>query len=173
MLTAPKFTNEKERQVAAMRLGLSADAKPENKFDVLTKEATERLKVPISTFTVLDANREYFKSCQGLDTAMGERAISFCGHALVSKELFMIPDCRKDPRFADNPMVTGKPFIRFYAGMALYDYMTRMPVAVFCVKDAKPRTFSLKELEIFLSLCTRAEELMNGVSEGGLTNLPK
>jgi len=171
MLVAPQYIEEDKRLEAVNRLGLLDDSKSNTKFDELTKLAVEKLKVPMSTFTVLDKNREYYRSCQGIDAKDGDRAVSFCGHSLVSKTLFVIPDCRKDPRFSDNPMVIGEPFIRFYAGMALFDYMTGMPVAVFCIKDTKPRILSVKELGIFMSLTTRAEELLNDVSEKGLTKM--
>ncbi len=169
MQYAPEDPKEDERLQAIKRLGLLDGSKSDSKFDELTKGAIEKLDVPMSTLTVLDKNREYYKSCQGLDAEYGDRAISFCGHALVADGLFIIPDCRKDERFADNPMVIGKPYVRFYAGMALFDYATKIPVAVFCVKDTKPRKFSVKELDIFLSLAARAEELLNNVSETGLT----
>jgi GAF domain-containing protein len=77
------------------------------------------------------------------------------------KDLFVIPDTAKDPRFANNPMVIGKPFIRSYMGMALFDHQTGLPVAVFCIKDTKPRDFSLEEIDTFSSLVTRAEEEIN------------
>ncbi len=169
MLLAITRPDESTRLEAVNRLGLLDNSKSDKRLDDLTKEATVKLSVPISTLTVLDANKEHYRSCQGLDAVEGERSISFCGHALFLSELMIIPDCKRDERFSDNPMVTGKPFIRFYAGMGLLDYMTKQPVAVFCVKDTKPRKFSLKELEIFLSLASRAEQIINGVSDQGLT----
>ena len=137
------------------------NTRPNAALDALTKEATEELSVPISTLTVLDAEKEYYKSCQGLDEKEGLRAISFCKHALASKDLFIIPDTAKDPRFANNPMVIGKPFIRAYMGMAILDHKTGFPVAVFCVKDTKPREFSMDEIDAFSALVSRAEEEIN------------
>ena len=162
MLKAPIPENENERMTAVNRLGLM-DAKPNARFDALTKEATEKLHAPISTLTVLDPQKEHYKSCYGLNEKDGDRAISFCGHALLMKDLFIIPDTAKDPRFANNPMVIGKPFIRSYMGMALFDHQTGLPVAVFCIKDTKPRDFSLEEIDVFSSLVTRAEEEINKV----------
>lgn len=160
MPKAPLPENEKERMDAVHRLGLMSD-KPNARFDALTKEAVEKLHAPISTLTVLDPQKEHYRSCQGLDQKEGERAISFCRHALVMKDLFIIPDTTKDPRFANNPMVIGKPFIRSYMGMALFDHKTGLPVAVFCIKDIKPRDFSLEEIDVFSSIVTRAEEEIN------------
>jgi GAF domain-containing protein len=171
MQFAPTYSKEGERLEAVQKLGLLDNKKPDSRFDELTKMALVKLHAPISTLTILDNTREYYKSCQGLDATDGDRAISFCGHALLAQDLFIIPDCKKDIRFKDNPMVIGKPFIRFYAGMALLDYSTRLPIAVFCIKDTKPRTLSVNELDIFMLLAKRAEELLNGVSESGLTPL--
>ncbi len=137
------------------------DTKPEERFDRLTEEAVAKLKVPISTITIIDADREWFKSCQGLDEKQGGRDVSFCGHALLAKNLFVVEDTLKDPRFADNPMVVNAPYIRFYAGMALLDQKTGQPVGVFCVKDTKPRQFNLEEINVFMDLANRAEKELN------------
>jgi GAF domain-containing protein len=160
MLNAPIPDNEKQRMEAVNSLGL-LDDKPNKRFDLLTKKAVEELHVPISTLTILDPQKEHYKSSQGLNEKDGERAISFCGHALLMKDLFVIPDTTKDPRFANNPMVIGKPFIKSYMGMALFDFKTGLPVAVFCVKDTKPRDFSMAEIDIFSSIVSQAEEEIN------------
>lgn len=169
MLNAPIPNNESQRMEKVRAMGLLDNLKPDPRFDELTKTAAEKIGVPISTLTILDERREHYKSCFGLDATDGERAISFCGHALLAGELFVVPDCKKDQRFADNPMVIGKPFIRFYAGVSLYDYGTKLPVAVFCIKDYKPRKLSVKDVGTLLSLASRAEEILNGVSESQLT----
>ena len=67
----------------------------------------------------------------------------------------------KDSRFSDNPAVVGEPFIRFYAGMALYHRNSNLPIAVFCIKDKKPRALSPKEIQIFIDLAFRTEEELN------------
>jgi GAF domain-containing protein len=160
MQLAPIPQDEKERLEVVHRMAI-LDTKPESRFDVLTNEAVEKLKVPISTVSILDSKREWFKSCVGLDQKEGERAVSFCGHALLAKDMFIVNDTLKDARFADNPMVTGFPFIRFYAGIALLDYDTGKAIGVFCVKDTKPRNFGLEETSILVDLAERAEEELN------------
>ncbi|MBP6060844.1 MAG: GAF domain-containing protein [Candidatus Pacebacteria bacterium] len=157
MQTAPIPANEKERLEAVHQLAI-LDTKPEERFDLLTREAVNKLKVPISTVSILDEKREWFKSCVGLDKKEGERAVSFCGHALLATNIFIIEDTLKDPRFADNPMVVGSPFIRFYAGMALFDHKTRHPIGVFCVKDTKPRKLNAEEISILIDIAERAEK---------------
>ncbi len=160
MQTAPIPNNEKERLEAVRRLAI-LDTEPEHRFDSLTEEATLRLKVPISTVTILDEKREWFKSVRGLENKEGDRAISFCGHALLARDIFVVEDTLKDIRFADNPLVVGPPYIRFYAGIALIDHKTGHPVGVFCIKDTKPRIFSLKELNILADIASRAEDEIN------------
>ncbi len=160
MKKAPIPQDEKARMEAVHRLAILY-TKPEKRFDRITKEAIEKLNVPISTLAILDSDREWYKSCQGLTAKEGDRAASFCGHALLVKNLFIVEDTLKDDRFKDNPMVVGEPFIRFYAGMALFDYKTAQPVGVFCIKDTKPRTFHLKEVGILTALADRAEKEIN------------
>lgn len=160
MQAAPIPENEEERIKAVHEMAI-LDTKPEERFDVLTKEATLKLKVPISAISIIDSDREWFKSCQGLEQKEGAREVSFCGHALLAKDIFVVQDTLKDPRFADNPMVTGSPFIRFYAGVALFDYKTGFSIGVFCVKDTKPRTLTLDEIGALTDIADRAEKELN------------
>ncbi|MDO9199841.1 MAG: GAF domain-containing protein, partial [Hydrogenophaga sp.] len=91
----------------------------EERFDRLTRMAKRIFGVPIALVSLVDANRQWFKSCIGLDASETPRDISFCGHAILGSEVFVIPDTAADPRFSDNPLVTGYPHIRFYAGCPL------------------------------------------------------
>jgi GAF domain-containing protein len=160
MQKAPIPADEKERLDAVHRAAI-LDTAPEERFDKLTKEAVEKLHVPISTVSILDSDREWFKSCVGTDQKEGDRSISFCGHALLARDIFIVEDTFKDERFANNPMVTGTPFIRFYAGIALLDRKTSQAIGVFCVKDTRPRTFGLDEISILMDLAERAEDELN------------
>jgi GAF domain-containing protein len=162
LIPAPIPNDENERIRAVQRLNV-LDTPSESRFDVLTREAVAKLHVPISVISILDSDREWFKSCQGLDKKEGERAISFCGHALFATNMLVVPDTLKDPRFADNPMVTGYPFIRFYAGVAMIDQKTGQPVGVFCVKDTSPRNLSVEDVSILTDLAERAEAELNKV----------
>jgi len=162
MQIAPIPQDEDERIVAVHRMAI-LDTKPEERFDVLTKEAVQKLKVPMSMISIIDSNREWFKSCIGLDQKEGDRSVSFCGHALLTKSNFIIEDTLKDVRFADNPMVVGFPNIRSYMGQALLDYRTGKPVGVFCIKDTKPRKFTVSEIDIFMDLADKAEKELNKV----------
>ena len=160
MKTAPIPNNEVERLEAVHKVAI-LDTKPEERFDALTKEATEKLKVPMSMVSILDSDREWFKSCVGSDQKEGDRSVSFCGHALLAKDIFIVEDTFLDDRFSDNPMVKGFPFIRFYAGIALLENETSQAIGVFCIKDTKPRTLSLEETSILIDLARRAEIELN------------
>jgi len=159
MEKAPIPKDEFKRIISLMKLDL-LDTPPEERFDQLTSCATKIFNVPISTLTLIDANREWFKSCQGLSVTEGDRAISFCGHALVEDEILVISDTTKDKRFADNPMVIGEPYIRFYAGVPIMSSDDQR-IGVFCIKDTKPRDFSEDDIFILKGLAAWAELEIN------------
>lgn len=154
MEKAPIPKNELERIASVYALNL-LDTPPEERFDQLTRCATKIFHVPISTLTLIDANREWFKSCQGVSKTEGDRAISFCGHALVGGDMMAVKDTLQDKRFYDNPLVTGEPHIRFYAGVPVMSFDGQR-IGVFCIKDTKPREFSGDDREILKGLAAWA-----------------
>lgn len=154
--------NETERLKKVKALGL-LDTAPEERFDVITREALQAFNVPISTITIIDEKREWYKSCQGVNTKEVPREISFCAHAMLSRHVFIVEDTLKDPRFADNPMVVGKPHIRFYAGVSLYD-KAGVPIGVFCIKDIKPRKLSPAQVVTLLQFANRATQELSTAS---------
>lgn len=137
------------------------DTKPEPRFDEITAKASRVFNVPISTVSIIDKDREWFKSCWGLPQKAGERDVSFCGHALLSQVVMVVEDATKDARFADNPYVVGPPYIRFYAGVALKENKTHMPVGVLCIKDTIARKFSPDDVNTLMELGKKAEEELN------------
>jgi GAF domain-containing protein len=160
-MTSTDPNNEDSRLRRVEEMGLLDNLAPEERFDKFTKEAVEKLNVPISTLTILDSTKEYYKSCQGLTETEGPRAISFCAQAILAKDLFVISDCLKDERFANNPMVIGSPFIRFYAGIAIHDHKIGTSVAVFCIKDREPRELDASEIATFLEIAGEIEKELN------------
>jgi GAF domain-containing protein len=160
MLSAPIPPNEKERLAAVKELKI-LNTKREERFDRITKKVLEQFGVPISTISILDADREWYKSCQGVDGREGPRATSFCGHIISQNYIFVIEDTLLDSRFADNPQVLGKPFVRFYAGMALRNKKSGLTVGVLCLKDTKPRKFSRQDILALKELAILAEEELN------------
>lgn len=136
-LRAPVPENEELRLAALRRLGL-LDTRPEERFDRLTRLAAGLFDVPMALVSLLDRDRQWLKSTCGLEVRQTSREVSFCAHAIVRREVMVVPDALLDLRFADNPLVTGEPRIRFYAGC---------PVALpsgelggtLCLLDTRPR----------------------------------
>lgn len=159
MQTAPIPENESERMASLRKLQI-LDTPPEERFDRITRLATKVFSVPISTITLVDSNREWYKSVCGLDEKEGDRAVSFCGHAMLEDEILIIPDAKKDPRFSDNPMVVGEPFIRFYAGVPLFS-ADGARIGTFCVKGHEPREITEEEKDILKGLAKWTELEIN------------
>lgn len=148
--------NEDKRQTALCALNV-LDTPAEERFDRITRRAQQHFNVPITLVSLVDAERQWFKSRQGLDAPETPRDVSFCGHAILSNNIFYIPDAHEDPRFADNPLVTEPPHARFYAGAPL-----RAPngqrVGTLCIIDNEPREFSPEELSVLRDLADEVEE---------------
>lgn len=136
------------------------DTPMEDRFDRITRLALRLFEVPISTLSLVDSQREWFKSCRGLPVREGPRAISFCGHALHAEETLVVPDATRDPRFADNPMVIGPPYIRFYAGRYLCG-PDGQRVGAFCIKDHQARELTDEEIRTLEDLAAWAELELN------------
>jgi len=117
------------------------DSAPEAEFDAITRLASHICGTPIALITLLDANRQWFKSKVGLDVTETPREISFCQYALVENKLFEVHDAQADDRFRDNPLVTGHPDIRFYAGVPL-ETPDGFNMGTLCVIDTVPRDLS-------------------------------
>ena len=115
------------------------DTSPEERFDRLTRVAKRMFDVPIALVSLVDADRQWFKSCVGLSAAETSRDISFCGHAILGEDTFVISDARADERFADNPLVVGEPKIQFYAGCPLRA-LDGWKLGTLCIIDRTPRS---------------------------------
>lgn len=110
--------NELNRLAALRALGL-LDSPPEQAFDLIVDLVRRMLDVPIALISLVDSDRQWFKAACGIGTGQTSRSVSFCAHAIHQPEIFVVPDATQDPRFHDNPLVTGEPHIRFYAGFPL------------------------------------------------------
>src|ERR687891_589763 len=111
-------TGEAER-LAALRRYRILDTDPERAFDDLALIASQICGTPIALITLVDADRQWFKARVGVTTQETSRSVSFCSHAIAQTDLYVVPDAREHSTFRDNPMVTGDPHIRFYAGAPL------------------------------------------------------
>ena len=135
-MLAPIPPNE-ERRLASLRSLELLDTPPEERFDRITRVAAELFGVPIALISLVDANRQWFKSCYGFDIRETPRDISFCAHAILDQDLFHVPDTKIDPRFASSPLVTEQN-IRFYAGIPLAGPHDQM-IGTLCIMDHFPR----------------------------------
>lgn len=139
MTTQPHPVDETIRVEALERLEL-LDTAPDERFDLFTRLAAHAAVAPIALVSLVDRDRQWFKSALGLDVRETPRSQSFCAHAILDpSEPFVVEDATLDPRFADNPLVTGEPGIRFYAGVAIRT-PEGLPAGTLCVIDRVART---------------------------------
>jgi GAF domain-containing protein len=137
MIIAEKPANE-QRRLRALWASELLDTPSEDAFDALTSLAANLCDLPIALVSLVDANRQWFKSKCGLDGVITtHRDVSFCAHAILQVGIFEVNDARQDARFADSPLVTGQPGIRFYAGVPLVDAVG-LALGTLCVMDLKP-----------------------------------
>ena len=132
-MSAPGLANEQER-LAVLRKYAVLDSWPETAFDELTKLAAHICETPSALITFVDEDRQWFKSKVGFAATETPRDLSLCAHAIHQRDLMIVPDAAKDPRFADNPLVTAGPKIRFYAGAPLIS-SEGQPLGTLCVID--------------------------------------
>jgi len=140
-MKTPDFPTNEASRLAALRTTQLLDTPPEERFDRVTRLAARLFDVPICLVSLIDSDRQWFKSCYGLDARETGRDISFCGHAILGSNLFVVENALTDERFADNPLVTGAPDIRFYAGAPLAD-LEGYRLGTLCLIDSEPRSFS-------------------------------
>ncbi|OAB77315.1 sensor histidine kinase [Cochleicola gelatinilyticus] len=143
------------------------DTLPEGEFDTLTKLASKFLKAPVSLFSIVDENRQWFKSRVGFEACETPRDVSFCAHAITQPEIFIVEDADSDPLFSNNPLVTAKTKpVKFYSGVPII-IDGKYPIGTLCIIDHKPRVLSNEEKEILIGLGKQVEKLI----ELRITNL--
>jgi PAS domain S-box-containing protein len=145
MLQAPFPKNEAER-LAALQQCRILDTAPEQEYDDFTALAIQICHVPIALVSLLDTDRQWFKSKVGLDVAQTPRNVAFCGHTIIYGKTLIVPDALQDERFFDNPLVTSDPHIRFYAGFPLIT-ADGFGLGTLCVLDYVPRTLSAEQIQ--------------------------
>ncbi|MFC0444642.1 EAL domain-containing protein [Pseudidiomarina halophila] len=146
---------EKER-LASLHASNLLDSQPGAQFDRITRLAQTIFDVEVATISLIDVNRQWFLSKCGLDAKETSREVAFCAHAIHEDEILVIEDARADERFKDNPLVTGSPYIRFYAGAVLRD-PEGLPLGTLCIFDPRPRKMSEREERTLIALLDVAQ----------------
>ncbi len=142
--------HEAERVAELRAIGI-LDTLPEQAYDDVTRLASYVCKTPISVISLIDEDRQWFKSKVGIDVSETPRHLAFCNHAIMQDDLFVVEDATKDERFANNPLVTGGPEIRFYASCPLITE-NGYGVGTVCVIDRVPRQLSAEQRDCLQSL---------------------
>ena len=162
MKTPNQPENEKAR-IAALQNCLILDTLAEERYDRLTRLAAKLFGTEITLVSLVDTDRQWFKSAQGLDAKETSRDISFCGHTILDRQIFQVSDASEDARFADNPLVTGSPNIRFYAGAPLSTEDGHL-IGTLCIIDSKPRELNDDEFALLRDLADLVEQEINQVN---------
>jgi anti-sigma regulatory factor (Ser/Thr protein kinase) len=147
---------DEEGRLKALRRYRILDTKPERAFDDLTMLASYVCGTPIALITLIDADRQWFKSRIGISMAETSRSVSFCTHAIKQRDLYVVPDASKNPTFRDNPFVATENGIRFYAGAPLVT-PDGYALGTLCVVDSVPRTLTPEQVEALDALRRQAQ----------------
>lgn len=159
MIPASKPANEDLRLEALRRYHI-LDTAPEEAFDDLTFVASQVCGTPIALVSLVDAERQWFKSHLGLAATETHRDMAFCAHAIQTEDTFVVPDATQDERFHDNPLVTGGPDIRFYAGSRITT-PDGFHLGTLCVIDTKPRDFPPEQQRVLEALARQVSRLLD------------
>ena len=151
---------DEDRRLEALQGLKILDTPAEHRFDRLSRLAAVLADVPVVTVTLVDTNRQWFKSCVGLESDGTSRELSFCAHVVADRRDLVVPDTFEDDRFADHPLVTGAPRIRFYAGFPVY-HADGACLGTLCLIDTRPRQLSQRTVEALRELATLVEQELN------------
>lgn len=155
-MQAPAIPEHERQRLDGLRRLAILDSTAEERFDRITRMARNMFEVPISLISLVDEERQWFKSRCGLDAQETPRDVSFCGHAILGEEIFVVEDATRDPRFADNPLVLGDPHIRFYAGTPLH-IAGGYKVGTLCLIDRRPRQLDERQRALLMGLAGMVE----------------
>lgn len=162
MLVAPLPANENERLADLRGLGI-LETPIEERFDRITRLVCRSLDVPISAVSLVEDDRQWFKSIQGLPVCETSRDVAFCAHAILNDEPFIVEDALLDPRFAENPLVTDDPKIRFYAGIPL-SLGNGRNIGTLCAIDRVARTLSDDDIQTLRDLADMVTAELNTIA---------
>lgn len=154
----PKRPKNEEARLAALAALELLDSRAEERFDRITRLACRQFRCKIALISLVDRDRQWFKSARGLSVAETSRDVSFCAHAILEPSLpLVVADAADDPRFSNNPLVIGDPNIRLYAGHPILS-PEGLPVGTLCIIDSAARQLSAEDLESLKDLAHIAED---------------
>jgi len=151
----PDIPLDEKKRLETLKSLHVLDTPSEERFDRVTRMAKRMFNVPIASVTLIDENRQWFKSCIGLDVREASRKLSFCGHAILEYEVLVIPSASEDQRFSDNPMVVDIPKVEFYAGCPLVVNGYRL--GTLCIADHQARVFDSEDIQALKDLASTVE----------------
>ena len=156
-------------RLAELRRALILDSAPERTYDELTRLLATSLAVPITIVNLLDEERDWFKSCVGIQQTQSPAVTSFCEAFFdTTRDLIVVEDTLRDARFEKNPLVMGRPYIRFYAAARLR--VNGQTLGSLCAYDVQPRQLSVEQLEHLRTLAGAAVDLIARRSSGTVQN---
>ncbi|TVQ77232.1 MAG: sensor domain-containing diguanylate cyclase [Phycisphaeraceae bacterium] len=169
----PRLSTDEPMRLHRLRCLSQLDTPLEERFERITRLAQRLLDAPIAAISLVDADRQWFKSIQGFAAEETSRRISFCGHAILHDDVLVVEDARRDARFAGNPLVTGPPNVVFYAGCPIRS-VDGSTLGSLCVIDRKPRKLSREDLQALQDLAKIAElEFSTAMDRGAQEELIK
>ena len=142
---------DEETRLASLRQLRVLDTEPEERFDRITRLAVAVFDVPIALVSLVDRDRQWFKSCYGISAKETSREASFCAHVVYNREMMLVTDALMDPRFADNPLVVNEPRVRFYAGCPLI-LADGSCVGTLCLVDTRARSLEGRDVGLLQDL---------------------
>ena len=159
MISAPKPKNENLRLQALKQLDL-LDTLSESEYDQIVEIASQICDTPIALISLVDQDRQWFKAKVGLSATETPRDLAFCAHAILQEDVFVVEDSSKDPRFFDNPLVTGAPHVQFYAGAPIKS-PEGLPIGTVCVIDHNQRKLTEKQISALKALSNQVTIILN------------
>lgn len=166
----PPFPDDEPERLISLHSLRILDTPAEERFDRITRLAQRVFNVQTCLVSLVDSDRQWFKSKQGTDACETSREISFCGHAILDKEVLVVTDATEDVRFADNPLVTDEPNIRFYAGCPIVD-PDGFRIGTLCISDSKPRVMTEGDVAILEDLAAMIEDEVEVTSQVTIDDL--
>ena len=169
-MKAPDLPLDEGARLERLRALKLLDTASDPRFDAVVRLACRTFGVPRALISLVDVHRQWFKAREGLDATETTRAVSFCGHAIHGTDTFVVQDATLDDRFADNPLVTSEPHVRFYAGQPLLAGPGQSAVGTLCLLDTQPRAFSEGDRKALADLGALVDGMLEERLASGITS---